>query len=75
MVEPYDRATINAQVVKVKPPTTVSTGKQKQDVIIGDETGTTTLTLWEQDIGILTENKCYHSSIESKYTAILGRVS
>ena len=46
----------------MQPPTTVSTGKQKQDVIIGDDTGTTTLTLWEQNIGILTENTSYQLS-------------
>ena len=57
-IEPYDRVTINAQAVKVKPPTTISTGKQKQDVIVGDETGTATLSIWGQDIGILTK-KCY----------------
>ena len=35
-MEPYDMATLQLQVVKVKEPTTVSNGKQKQEVIITD---------------------------------------
>ena len=33
-MEPYDRATVQIQVMKVKPPTTVTGGKQKQEVIV-----------------------------------------
>ena len=33
---------------------------QKQDVVIGDETGSCRLVLWEEDVGSLEEVKSYH---------------
>ena len=59
-LEPYERVTLDVRVVRVKPPMTVTGGKQKQQVIIADSSGTTSLTLWEEDIGLLSENKSYH---------------
>ena len=53
----YDRATLQVTAQKVKDPVTVSNGKQKQDIIVADSTGHTTLTLWEEDIGMIVENK------------------
>ena len=47
----YDRATLRLTALKVKEPMRVSSGKQKQEVLVADDTGNTTLTLWEQDIG------------------------
>ena len=55
----YDRATLQVTAQKVKDPVTVSNGKQKQDIIVADSTGHTTLTLWEEDIGMIVENKSY----------------
>ena len=55
----YDRATLQVTAQKVKYPVTVSNGKQKQDIIVADSTGHTTLTLWEEDIGMIVENKSY----------------
>ena len=53
----YDRAILQVTAQKVKDPVTVSNGKQKQDIIVADSTGHTTLTLWEEDIGMIVENK------------------
>ena len=33
---------------------------QKQGVVIGDETGSCRLVLWEEDVGSLEEGKSYH---------------
>ena len=33
---------------------------QKQDVVIGDETGSCRLVLWEEDVGSLEEGKSYN---------------
>lgn len=43
----------------MKDPVTVSNGKQKQDIVIADSTGHTTLTLLEEDIGMIVESKSY----------------
>ena len=45
--------------MKVKDPVSVTTGKLKQEIVVADETGHTTLTLWEDDIGMISENKSY----------------
>ena len=58
-MEQYDRVTLQATAIKVKDPITVSTGKQKQEIIVADATGCTTLTLWEEDIGMIIETKSY----------------
>ena len=58
----YDRVTLCVTVLQVKDPVQVSTGKTKQEVIIGDKTGNVTLTLWEHDINTLQENCSYQLS-------------
>lgn len=58
-LEQYDRATLHITALKVKEPTRVSNGKRKQEIIMADSTGNITLTLWEQNIVILKENKSY----------------
>ena len=54
----YDRVTVQVTALKVKDPVTVK-NKQKQEVVVGDDSGTTTFTLWENNIGKLVENKSY----------------
>lgn len=49
----YDRVTVRAKVIKINEKQIVSTGKAKQDISIADSDGFTTLTLWEEDIGLL----------------------
>ena len=55
----YDCVTINATILQVKEPVTVSTGKRKQQVILGDDTGSITLTLWGGSIDCLQQNTSY----------------
>ena len=57
-LEEYDRATLRVTAVKVKDPVSVTTGRLKQEIVVADETGHT-LTLWEDDIGMISENKSY----------------
>ena len=54
-----ERVTVDVQVLRVKAFETVPTGKKKQDVVIADNTGSTTITLWENDIDMLEVTKCY----------------
>ena len=55
----YDRVTLEVKVMKVNEQITVPTGKIKQDVIIADHTGSTTLTLWQNDINLLVQGNSY----------------
>ena len=58
-LQEYDRVTIRVTVVRISDPQLLSNGKQKQDVVVADDTAAITLTLWEKDIGIITANKSY----------------
>ena len=58
-LEEYDRATLNVTAIKVKDSIILSNGKKKQDVVIADSTGQTTLTLWEEDVGMILQDKSY----------------
>ena len=49
---------------KVMEPTTVSTGKNIQEVIIADATSTSKCTLWETSIGSLELGKCYQFNVQ-----------
>ena len=55
----YTRVTFSAQVAKVSEPCSVGAGKTKQEVLLCDASGSATLTLWEDDVNMLTENKSY----------------
>ena len=55
----YDNVNLNVKALQVTPSCTVPTGKQKQDVIIADSTGTIKLTLWGNEIGKLEANTSY----------------
>ena len=46
----YDRVTVRITARKVKDVVTVK-NKQKQEVIVGDDSGTTIFILWENNIG------------------------
>ena len=60
VLEEFEKVAVRTKVLKVSAPTTVSTGKRVQDVILGDSTGSMRCTLWEEDIGQLEEGKSYH---------------
>ena len=55
----YAKVTIKAKVIKANEPQKVGTGKIKQDVTIADSTATAMVTLWESDVHMLIQNKCY----------------
>lgn len=58
----YQRVTVKVKVVSEKDAVEVKKGLKKQDVVIGDGSGSAKLTLWEQDIGSLKERKSYKLS-------------
>lgn len=58
----YSKVTVKCKVLKVNPEVIVGTGKRKQEVYIADHTGSTIVTLWERDVGILEEGKSYKLS-------------
>ena len=58
----YDKVTIQAKVVKLREPQAVTTGKIKQDVVVADATGKTTLTLWESHVNTLQLHASYQVS-------------
>ena len=48
--------------VKVERQLEVPGGKRKQDVVIGDSSGTIKLTVWEDEIDRMEEENCYKVS-------------
>ena len=57
--EIFDSVTVKCKVTLVKDVIEVSTGKRKQDVKVGDKTGVGLVTLWEESVGLLEEDKSY----------------
>lgn len=55
----YDRVTLQAKVITVNNLQVVSTGKTKQDVDIADNNTSSTITLWEDDVGVLKPTLSY----------------
>ena len=53
------KITIRIKVVDIMGTFEVKPGLMKQDVLISDDTGTATLTLWQQNIGSLEDGKSY----------------
>ena len=58
-IEPLTIITLSAKVINTEEPVTLGT-KRKQAVQIADQTGTATINLWEENIGILSCGKSYH---------------
>ena len=58
-MQQFQKVNLEIRVIKVYPPVTLVGGKQKQEVVIADSTGTSKLTLWEDDVDSLKENLCY----------------
>lgn len=51
---------VHVKIISLSEPVIVSDRKlKKQDIVIGDKTGTCRLVLWEDDVGRLTVNKSY----------------
>jgi hypothetical protein len=50
---------MEVKIIEVSSPQVVNGGKRKQEVVLSDETGTATLTLWETDIDKVELSKSY----------------
>ena len=55
----WDRVSVDVKVLTVMDPFSVPGGKRKQDVVVADSTGVGKVTVWEESIGILTEQSSY----------------
>ena len=55
----WDRVSVDVKVLTVMDPVSVPGGKRKQDVVVADSTGVGKVTVWEESIGILTEQSSY----------------
>lgn len=51
---------MDVKVLDATEPMIVTGGKKKQEVTIGDQTGTAWVTLWEQHIGLLKDGSSYN---------------
>ena len=58
----FQRITCQVKVLSIQSPVEVPGGKKKQDIMIGDSSGTTKLTIWEEEIGKMKEEQCYKIS-------------
>ncbi len=59
---PFQRVTLVAKAIRVEEIGEVPGGKKKQDIVIGDGTGTARFTVWESEIGKVEEGKTYQLS-------------
>ena len=55
----YEKVTVRVKVLRVQPPTDVSSVLRKQQVTVADATGAIKVTLWEGSIGLLKEDISY----------------
>lgn len=55
----FQCATVSAKAIRVEEPIEVTGGKMKQDVLVGDRSGTARLTIWESEIGKVDVGKSY----------------
>ena len=61
-IAPFQRVTLVAKAIRVGEVEEVAGGKKKQDIIVGDGTGTARFTIWEGEIGKVWESKSYRLS-------------
>ena len=66
---PYERVSVAVKALRVEDPMEVTGGKRKQDIIIGDSSATTRLTVWEKEIGSIEVKKSYqlHGMVVKEY--------
>ena len=57
--EVLDRVSVHVKVIKAMEPESVSRGKRVQEIVVADETGMGKVNIWEENIGMLKENKSY----------------
>lgn len=58
----FQRVVVEAKVVRVDDSMEVTGGKVKQDILIGDSTGTGRLTVWEEEVGTIVSDDSYRLS-------------
>ena len=58
-LDQFQRVSVTVKVLRVDDPQQIPSGKMKQDVLVGDSTGTARLTLWEEEIGSMDDNSSY----------------
>ena len=64
-LDQFQRVSVTVKALRVDDPQQIPSGKMKQDVLVGDSTGTTRLTLWEEEIGSMDEDSSYQGSDSS----------
>ena len=55
----YAKVTVGVKIHRVSEPDIVRTGKKKQEVLVADKKSTAKVTLWEDQVGSLTEGVSY----------------
>lgn len=55
----FQRVSVEVKVTRVEDPLEVTGGKKKQDVIVGDSSGSARVTVWEGEIGSMEEGGSY----------------
>lgn len=55
----YEKVKVQAKVITTLDPVKVSVNNTKQDVVIGDETGSMKLTLWNKDVNTLQDGESF----------------
>ena len=56
---PFQVVSVEVKVVGVEEPTIVGSGLKKQDILIGDSTGTARLAVWEKEVGRMKKDGSY----------------
>ena len=59
LVSTYQKVIVDVKVMSVMEPVDVSGGKRKQEVVVGDHTGSCKVTLWEEHVGSLVLESSY----------------
>ena len=55
----YERVNAKVKVLVCEKPIVFASGKTKQEVTVGDESGTACVTLWEENVDKLKQGECY----------------
>ena len=58
-LDQFQRVSVTVKALRVDDSQQIPSGNMKQDVHVGDSTGTTRLTLWEEEIGSMDDNSSY----------------
>ncbi len=58
-LDQFQRVTVAVKAIRVDKAIEVTGGKKKQDVVVGDGSGTARATIWEDEIGKIEEGKSY----------------